>query len=754
MEAARDLGNAIWHFCYHNKASSSRLARCFELLREVLQMCPPGHTARDEALHSLARALQFAGYGHHTGAVDFLRESVMLNRAALDLRPIGHPKRALSLDNLASGLARSFEYSGDVELLAEAIAMRREALRLHPLGDPSRYIPLRNLAADLQQSFEHQGGSEILAEAISLGREALQLQPVGSPDRWMTLSSLGLTLGLSFVSTGSPNSLHESTCLHREALQLMSSTHPERKPTSILLAERLVEGFPHNHDHSDLAEAIMLLRQSLCLPGGDYTHSAALHSLAEALTARFDEHRHLDDLHEALHLHREALKFRNLPGSYRRMLSLQRLGRLLCRPECQSWTEALTLYHEALNTSSPGSPIRAEVLSDTSGCFLEPESPFFDLYQGVAHLAHAYADTYCHVNRRLRMASSDLPRVERAYAKAITDLSPSTLKDCNDRLLDLYTQVVGLLPRAANFGLDHSTRLQAVTGLDEISRNAAARAILLGRESQALEMLEEGRGVFWAQTLHLRTSAFEDVPREDSEELQRLLRLLEYSARRAEGADQTPAQRERDVEKRRLLNEEAEALILKIRGYPSLDRFLLPPTFDALVGALPDGIVVMINASKLGYHALLLHKDPTLVTSLELRPPPKGFNSETMSSSLPRDLGLATREGDIRAMRKDSGRSNSFLDVLAVLWTSIVRPVLATLGLQVRPKCRVWKSLFTYSVAGSRWTCSPSALVVCHRRAGLPPDPCSRQLSRRKFCVHCRLRRILIRANALISHQG
>jgi hypothetical protein len=170
----------------------------------------------------------------------------------------------------------------------------------------------------------------------------------------------------------------------------------------------------------------------------------------------------------------------------------------------------------------------------------------------------------------------DLARVESAYSQAAAGLDASNLEHCNSRVLDLYAQGIGLLPRAANFALDHSTRLQAVTGLDGIARDAAARSVLLGRESQALELLEEGRGVFWAQALHLRTSAFENVPQGDCQELQRLLRLLEHSGRRVKLLKQNAAQRERDLEKRRQLNEEAEALIFKIRGYTGLDRFLLP----------------------------------------------------------------------------------------------------------------------------------------------------------------------------------
>jgi hypothetical protein len=683
-KAVGDLGKALYTFCVFHEADHSRRVRCIELLREGLQLSPPGHSLHEQALHGLSLALAFVGYEQLSGGLDHLNESITLSRATLQLRPAGHPEQHKSLDNLAYGLIRSFHHCGDLNLLAESIATYREVLQLRPLGHPRRDHTLQNLASSLESSYQHQGGPETLAEQISLSRETLQLRPVGHPLRWMSLTLLGNMLGLSFELKGSPALLSESISAHREAVQLMPSTHPD--PGGVLnnLAHVLVASFRQSHDRSALSEAITLLRRALRLPtglGGD-RRLEILIELAEALSASFDEHHHLEEIHEAVRLHREVLENR-LPGHYRRMEALRRLGSLLCRTECQSWDEAFALYREALDVCPAGSPLRAELFSDISQCLLDPGSPFFDLFQGVAHLSEAYADNFCHVNRRLRSAMSDLPRVQSAYAHALTDLGSSALECADSRVLDLYAQVISLLPRAANFGLDHSTRLQAITGLDEISRDAAARALLLGRQSQALELLEEGRGVFWAQTLHLRPSAFDDVPQEDRQRLQHLLRLLESSSRRVESSDQNAAQRERDLEKRRQLNDEAEALIFKIRGYPGLDRFLLPPPFNALLSALPCGFVVIVNASYLGYHALLLHRVTGLATSLALKPLAAKINSADLQFHLPRDMG-SNDTLEIRAMRKDSGRSGSFLDLLSTLWTSVVQPIISQLGLQVR----------------------------------------------------------------------
>jgi hypothetical protein len=250
-------------------------------------------------------------------------------------------------------------------------------------------------------------------------------------------------------------------------------------------------------------------------------------------------------------------------------------------------------------------------------------------------------------------------------------------------VLELYSQIIGILPLAANFGIDHKARLRAVVGTDRIARNAASRAVLDGRVSVAIETLEEGRGVFWTQTLHLRTTAFEGVPRDDREELQRLLLLLDRATHGSQTSELSAAQRERELGSRRHLNEQAQSLIAKIRGYPGLNRFLLPSAFDAVFGSLPDGFVVIVNTSDVSHHALLLHRPTGLATSVGLDFPHTGFDSSSLKARLPRDGASALEVDSSRAMRLSSGETDSLDYVLGLLWTSIVWPVINRLGLKV-----------------------------------------------------------------------
>ena len=79
------------------------------------------------------------------GVMEDLNEAVVLDREALDLRPKGHPDRAMSLNNLAIDLIIRYEQLWGVEDLDEAIVLVREALDLRPQGHPARSRSLNDL---------------------------------------------------------------------------------------------------------------------------------------------------------------------------------------------------------------------------------------------------------------------------------------------------------------------------------------------------------------------------------------------------------------------------------------------------------------------------------------------------------------------------------------------------------------------------------------------------------------------------------
>jgi hypothetical protein len=576
---------------------------------------------------------------------------------------------------------------GDLASIEESICVNREALRLRGPGHPLRELALTNLAAALHEFISHQGGLEMLAEVDSLLREALGECPPGHPMRYSALQNLSGSLQHKFEVQGLPTALSEAIVLRRQTCELIPANHPNGWKPRNNLAWSLIANFRSRRDLSSITEAVTLLRQALLGPHGDAVRHVLLDSLAEALLAHFTELHDTACLKEAIHLQRDVLLL--CPrGHTHRPKALHRLAHMLSRPEFQSWSEALTLFNEAMECCPAGHPSRSLLSSDMTICFLDPASPFFDLLKGISHLSEGYCNELSHVNQRLAQAVSDLRPVEIACVQAMKKADALTRNHISSRILDLYIQAVGLLPRAANFGVDHRLRLQVITGSDEISRNAAARAILLGQSPKAIEILEEGRGIFWSQTLHLRGTGFDGVPEGDRRTMLRLLGMLAHGAQEAGSSAWTEQQREEASERRRQLNEEAEALISRIRAYPGCTRFMLPAMFENLLSGLPDGHVVILNASSLGHHALLLHKANGLAASLELALPSTGFHLAALRVRIPRDMSVQIEQKikngvHSRAMRLDSGKVFPFDVVLSQLWASIVQPVIRIMSLGV-----------------------------------------------------------------------
>jgi hypothetical protein len=678
------LGDALWLFCYHHSLDKARADCCIAMLREALHSCSPRHLLRDEALHNLARALHFISF-EQFGDQNALAESVVLNREALTLRPPGHPSRYKSLGNLANALRTRFDDCGSFDILEEAVCILREVLQLRPLGYPGRDIALHNLSMTLMTSFEQEGSFEPVTEAIALIREAVDLRPIGHPLRFTSLSILAESLKLRFIYQGFSVCLAEAMELYREVLHTMPEAHPRRGKMMMNFGDILLLAFREHGDSCLLSEAIVVLRQTLIiLPEGIQAYDHALYYLAGALLASSEQSGSMSLLSEAATLHQEALKLRP-PGHPLRIESLDGLADLYSRIEPICWNEAHTLYGEALRICPQGYPVRAQLLSGIARCFLDVGSPFFDPVQGIAHLSEAYADNFTYITQRLRTASTDMYNVEATYASVTQHMDEATRGRYDTLVLELYSQIIGILPLAANFGIDHKARLRAVAGTDRIARNAASRAVLVGRVSMAIETLEEGRGVFWTQALHIRTTAFTGVPRADGEELQRLLRLLDCATQGTETSELSSAQRERELGRRRNLNEQARSLIAKIRGYPGLNRFLLPSAFDAVFASLLDGFVVIVNTSEVAHHALILHRSTGLATSLDLDLPRARFDSAVLKANIPRDA-TALHEQDresSRVIHINKCAGDSFDYVLGLLWTSIARPVINRLGLEV-----------------------------------------------------------------------
>jgi len=94
---------------------------------------------------------------------------------ALELRPPGHPDRAVALQNVAYSLVARFKRNGDPADLDAAIKYDQEALELCPPGHPQRGSALRRLVPLFRRRFKDRGDVRDIYAAKAYSRELLQL---------------------------------------------------------------------------------------------------------------------------------------------------------------------------------------------------------------------------------------------------------------------------------------------------------------------------------------------------------------------------------------------------------------------------------------------------------------------------------------------------------------------------------------------------------------------------------------------------
>ncbi|KAI9568167.1 CHAT domain-containing protein [Boletus coccyginus] len=465
--------------------------------REALQLCPTGHPKRYVslsylALHLLDRYNQF-------GATGDFEEAIILQREALDLCPQGHPERSMSLDNLAIGLFLRYEHFGRMEDLDDAIIFGREALDLRPQGHPNRSTSLNNLASRLSTKYNKLGRMEDLDVAIVLGREALDLCPQGHPNRSMSLNNLAIYLSTRYIQLGGKEDLDEAIILDRKALDLRPQGHPNRSMSLNNLAVRLSTRYNQLGGTEDLDEAIILDREALDLyPQGHPDRSASLNKLAALLSIRRKQLGGMENLDEAIILDREALDLRP-QGHPDRSTSLNNLAlglsvRYNQLGRVEDLDQAIALAREALDLCPQGHPRRPDWLNNLARHLcnrfthlkeLKDKEEVFSLYTQLAHVPQIVSIVGFSAAREwIRMAQHfHHPTILLAYESS----------------LQLLTQYLATLPSLPQ----HLAILKNLTS--SLAVDAFSACLHERVPAHAVELLEQGQGVFWSQLTRLRS---------------------------------------------------------------------------------------------------------------------------------------------------------------------------------------------------------------------------------------------------------
>ncbi|KAG6333409.1 hypothetical protein ID866_5679 [Astraeus odoratus] len=356
---------------YKSQGGSGDLEEAISLSQQALELHPVGHTNRSLSLCNLANCIQ-SRY-ESQGVLGDLEEAISLHQQALGLHPVGHPHRSSSLFNLASCMKSRYQPQGALEDLEKAIFLLQQALKLYPVGHPNRSSSLFSLANCMESRYKSQRALEDLEEAISLYQQALELQPAGHPERSSFLGTLANCIQYRYWSQKTLRDLEDAISLHQQALQLYPVGHPNKSSTLLNLAECLQYRYQSQGTIGDLEDAISLSQQALKLhPVGHPKRSSSLIKFANCMIFRYHLQGALGDLEEAISLNQLALECHPV-GDPDRSPSLVNLGNCMkYRYEAQGTLgdldEAISLSQQALELCPIGHQNRSPSLVILASC--------------------------------------------------------------------------------------------------------------------------------------------------------------------------------------------------------------------------------------------------------------------------------------------------------------------------------------------------------------------------------------------------
>lgn len=505
---------------------------------------------------------------------------------------------------------------------------------------------LHSKADSLFAKFEQSGEAGYIDQAIILDYEALELCPPGHPKRFVSLTRLAVHLSDRYDRLGSILDLDTAIMLNREALDLRPTGHPDYTKSLNTLATHLFTRYCQLGDMVNLDEAIVINRVALDLyPLGHPERSTSLNNIAICISIRYEELGAISDIHEVIVLCRELLSLRP-PEHPLRSSSLSNLA-----------IHLFTRYNqlEAIELRSPGHPDRTQTLNNLARLLLT-QFTRLDQLDDKEELFSLYAQL---VDVPQMVTLADLYATQAWIFQAELFNHPTTLL-AYETALRLLIQDLATFP----FLLGHLKTLAVDAFSACLRRRAPVRAV---------ELLEQGRGVFWNQLIRL-CSPLDEVAASGKAgkllaiEFRRLTSLIRITL-------DSPITDQLERECR--LNLELQKVVTSIRALPGLSRFLLPPLFSDLQRAASEGPVIIVNASMYSCDALVISDDqdpvhiPLSITQDGVRCLSSTLCTLTVRAkrlNVTRHLGVALRQ----------------------LWDDVVSPIVDFLQTRYPSQSRIW----------------------------------------------------------------
>ncbi|MFC6083170.1 hypothetical protein [Sphaerisporangium aureirubrum] len=503
-----------------------------------------------------AAAVEHADRYERTGDHESLQRAIALWRCGLDVIRCDRPgARIPMLSNLCGALATYADDHDDLDAADEAVIAGRQALRGLPEDSIDRAPVMAHLGVALQHRFTMRGHLADLDDSLFIGRASVSGKYATHPGRPTFLANLALTLRIGFQRTGRLAYLVESVSQYRRARSL--ETRPDSQATiDTNLIGSLLLLFEQTHQRRDIDEAVRIGREIVAgvppehpqLPGRLLNLSSALQtratmgltSLAEGFT----------DISEAVSVAREAVSHADerhpvwvlCQGNLAVVLQTRinfMSGLPVPHPDPREReadaSEAAAALRAVLAASPEARPDRAGHLNNL-GLVLRLRGRPEDLHEAVGHAGEAVALTAAnHHNRTSHLSNwgsalearflgtgnrADLQEAFSAWkeasestvgappariAAAIKWGRRAAAQGDPDNAVAGYQAAVALLPVVAWRGLQRTAQEKLLGIWSGVACDAAAWALHNRRPDSAVQLLEQGHSVLWAQQLQTRT---------------------------------------------------------------------------------------------------------------------------------------------------------------------------------------------------------------------------------------------------------
>ncbi|MFJ6810943.1 CHAT domain-containing protein [Streptomyces anulatus] len=667
---------------------------------------PPPPKVLRGALTELATALHLRYQSTHQPPD--LDAAIEAGREAVSRTPEAEGQ-SWELSNLGTALQSRYALCGRREDIDEAVRWNTAAVALLATGDTNRAATLTMLGTALLAQSEHTGNPETLDTAIRRCREAAAVSTEGI-ERALVLSNLGVAHRERYHLLGHAEDLNAAIAALEESLTASAdnTSHPERKQIQSMLGITLKLRYIESSDPADLDRAVEHLRYGAeGTPAGHPDLAGRLYAYGRGLLARHMVAKDRADLDTAVRVCEKAVGL--LPAEHRHLGSFLGGHGLALRTryevvgEQADLDDAIIVLDRSQRATPKNHPGRAGALTTfASACF-------------ARYKKHAQSDDLRHATQAWEEATdaATSPAHERMIAAhqwgtALADTGTDWAQAAR-----ALGKAVALLPLAAWHGLEQSRQQGLLTKWSRLTGEAAACAINAGNVPQALEFLEQGRSIMWGHALNRRadlTALRERYPKK-AQRLDELRAELDRGTSdtfavillpRTDAATESAGFHGWAWERRVQAARKWDALLHEVRRLPGFETFLLPPTSADLLPGGEHGPVVLINVSRYRCDAVAVTPDgirhvplPALDADKAVQQTVRYLNAmwQLVQAKLPEQ---GDRKGLVHTVRV----------VLAELWETVTRPVLASLDL-LRTAQDEWPRI---------WWCptGPLALLPLH----------------------------------------